>query len=228
LDALVRQAVAGEAGVVLVEGPAGIGKTRLLIEARAQAAEAGFRILRARGGELEREFAFGLVRQLFEPVLVDKEARRRALTGAAVAAEPVFEVRSVGEGGGGDPSFALLHGLYWLTVNLSADGPLLVAVDDLPWCDRASLRFLAYLVRRLEGLPVLGAISVRSSEPGVESAALGEIASYPLTSRSTRIRSAPPPRGISSANGFTRIPMNASRPPATMRPAATRCSCTSS
>ncbi len=181
LDALVRQAVAGEAGVALVEGPAGIGKTRLLIELAERAAEAGFRILRARGGELEREFAFGLVRQLFEPVLVDEEARGRALAGAAVAAEPVFELKSDGEEVAGDPSFALLHGLYWLTVNLSADSPLLVAVDDLQWCDRASLRFLAYLVRRLDGLPVLGAISVRSSEPGAESAALGEIASYPLT-----------------------------------------------
>ena len=181
LDALVRQAVAGEAGVALVEGPAGIGKTRLLIEVRERAAEAGFRILRARGGELEREFAFGLVRQLFEPVLVDEEARGRALAGAAVAAEPVFELKGDGGEVAGDPSFALLHGLYWLTVNLSADRPLLVAVDDLQWCDRASLRFLAYLVRRLEGLPVLGAISVRSSEPGPESAALGEIASYPLT-----------------------------------------------
>ena len=46
------------------------------------------------------------------------------------------------------------RGLYWLTVNLAAEGPLLLAVDDLHWCDRPSLRFLAYLVRRLEGLPV--------------------------------------------------------------------------
>ena len=40
-------------------------------------------------------------------------------------------------------------------MNLSAEAPLLLAVDDLHWCDRASLRFLAYLTRRLEGLPVL-------------------------------------------------------------------------
>ena len=40
------------------------------------------------------------------------------------------------------------------------------AVDDLHWCDRASLRFLAYLVRRLEGLPVLVLASLRS-EPSI-------------------------------------------------------------
>ena len=66
---------------------------------------------------------------------------------------------------GGDVSFAVLHGLYWLTVNLSAERPLLLAVDDLQWCDHPSLRFLAYLARRLDGLPVLVACGVRSSEP---------------------------------------------------------------
>ncbi len=49
----------------------------------------------------------------------------------------------------------MLHGLYWLTVNLTAEGPLLLSIDDVQWCDTASLRFLAYLVKRIEGLPVL-------------------------------------------------------------------------
>ena len=62
---------------------------------------------------------------------------------------------------GGDASFAALHGLYWLTVNLAGGRPLLLAIDDLHWADRPSLRFLAYLARRLEGLPVLVAASLR-------------------------------------------------------------------
>jgi DNA-binding CsgD family transcriptional regulator len=179
LDAMVRRAASGEAGVALVEGPPGIGKTRLLMAARELAREAGFRQLYGRGGELEREFPFGVVRQLFEPLLVEDGTREAALAGAAGGAVPVFE--SDDDEGEGDPSFALLHGLYWLTVNLSADRPLLVVVDDLHWCDRASLRFIAYLTRRLEGLPVLTALSVRSSEPEVESLAFGEIAGSPLT-----------------------------------------------
>ena len=44
-------------------------------------------------------------------------------------------------------------------LNLAADRPLVLAVDDLHWCDRPSLRFLAYLTRRLEGLPVLLAVT---------------------------------------------------------------------
>ncbi len=181
LEALVTAATAGQGRVALVEGPAGIGKTRLLLEARRQASAAGFQVLLARGGELEREFPFGVVRQLFEPVLVDEDDRVWAFSGAATAAQAVFElVGGDGEEPAADPSFASLHGLYWLCVNLSARRPLLVSVDDLQWCDRASLRFLAYFVRRLDGLPVLVACSVRTSEHGTEPATLGEITRDPL------------------------------------------------
>jgi hypothetical protein len=50
--------------MALIEGPAGIGKTRLLGELKQGASERGLRILSARGSELEREFPFGVVRQL--------------------------------------------------------------------------------------------------------------------------------------------------------------------
>ena len=59
----------------------------------------------------------------------------------------------------------MLHGLYWLTLNVGAERPLLPAVDDLHWCDRPSLRFLAYLVPRLEGAPLLRAIRANTSTP---------------------------------------------------------------
>lgn len=73
LETLIDAGVAGDAGVGLIEGAAGIGKSRLLTEARRRAAGAGVRILSARGGELEREFAFGVVRQLFEPALAGSD-----------------------------------------------------------------------------------------------------------------------------------------------------------
>ena len=46
-----------------------MGKTRLVAEARASAQSAGFEVLAARGGELEEAFAYGVVRQLFEPLV---------------------------------------------------------------------------------------------------------------------------------------------------------------
>src|SRR4051794_5900526 len=88
-DALVR-AAAGHGSVVAIEGPAGIGKTRLLSELRGRAVEAGLEVLSARGGELEREFAFGVARQLFEPVL-RRPDRAELFAGAAAHAEPLLE-----------------------------------------------------------------------------------------------------------------------------------------
>jgi DNA-binding CsgD family transcriptional regulator len=179
LVTVVGEAAEGQPRVVVVEGEAGIGKTRLLAETRRLADAAGIRLLSARGGELEREFAFGVVRQLFDSHLSGGDLP--LLDGAAAAARGVFEL---GDGrdtiGSEHPSFAALHGLYWLTVNLCADRPLVIAVDDLHWCDAPSLRFLAYLVRRLEGLPVAVVCTLRPSEQ-VEAAALGEIIGDPLT-----------------------------------------------
>ena len=59
-----------------------------------------------------------------------------------------------------------LAALYWLTANLAARAPLLVCVDDVAWCDEASLRFLGFLVRRLDGMAVAVAVAYRTGEPG--------------------------------------------------------------
>ena len=79
----------------------------------------------------------------------------------------------------GEGTFAVLHGLYWLTVNLCSERALLLVVDDLHWCDSASLRFLAYLARRLDDLPVVLVASLRSSEPEADQAILEELISEP-------------------------------------------------
>src|SRR2546425_1081248 len=50
---------------------------------------------------------------------------------------------------------AVLHGLFWLVSNLAERDPLVLVVDDAQWADRPSLRFLAYLARRLSGLALL-------------------------------------------------------------------------
>jgi predicted ATPase len=138
------------------------------------------RLLAGRGSELEREFPFGVVRQLFEPALTDPEVRERWLAGAAAPARSIFEATELASDGmASDASFAALHGLYWLTANAAADGPVLLSVDDLHWCDRPSLRFLAYLVRRLEDMPALVCRTLRNTDPGTDPALIGEIGHDP-------------------------------------------------
>ena len=75
LEQAIAAAVDEAGSVVAVEGEAGIGKTSLLAHAGRLASAAGLRTLRARGGELEREFAFGVVRQLFEGPLAAADRR---------------------------------------------------------------------------------------------------------------------------------------------------------
>src|SRR3712207_3742256 len=116
LDAALAAARGGEGRVLVVEGPGGIGKTSVLAAARTRAREAGMRVLAARGSELERSFAFGVVRQLFEHALFTAplERRERWLSGAAGLTRPMFErAESLFEPPGEDSRYPLLHGLYW-------------------------------------------------------------------------------------------------------------------
>jgi DNA-binding CsgD family transcriptional regulator len=177
-EALVAGLEAGEGGLAVLEGPAGIGKSRLLQALRAAADARGLRVLSARGSDLEREFPFGVVRQLLEPVAL-APGGERLLTGAAAAARPVFEAPGTEGELPGDANFAVLHGLYWLVLNVAGEAPVLLVLDDLHWCDRASLRFATYLARRLEGQPVLLVAGVRSNEPGTDPGLLAEIVSDP-------------------------------------------------
>src|SRR3954453_14896682 len=124
-------------GALVVEGAAGMGKSRLLEEARVRAPELGLRVLSARGMELERGFPFGVVRQLFERPLLEADAaeRDRWLAGAAalgaggVPSAPTSPPQAPAPGqAAADSAYAWQHGLYWLASNLSLDSPLLLVV----------------------------------------------------------------------------------------------------
>ena len=129
IDRRLRDAIAGRGSLLLVEGPAGIGKTRLVLAAGRHGRELGLTTLNARGSELERDFAYGLVRQLFEAPLVAASPPERAelLAGAAGHAARLFGLAAARDDAAGallDPSFAILHGLYWLSANLGRRSPL--------------------------------------------------------------------------------------------------------
>ena len=171
--AAVRELLDGRGRMLLLEGRAGIGKTSLIEVACARAAELGGEVLRARGSELESGFAFGVVRQLFERRLAAAGQGERAalLAGPAAAARPLLAGELAAQPAG-DSSFAVLHGLYWLVVNLAAGRPVLLAVDDAHWADEASLRWLAYLARRLDGLAAGLLVALRPGDAAVMGAPL--------------------------------------------------------
>jgi DNA-binding CsgD family transcriptional regulator len=172
VQAAVDAAAEGAGSLLVIEGPAGIGKTRMLGEAVAIAGDAGFRTLSAYAGELEGGVAYGVVRQLFETLVetAQPDLRRELLGGAADHARPLFEAEpEVPRDDAEEPSFAILHGLYWLAANSSFGRPTLLAIDDLHWADAPSLRWLDYLTRRLDGLPLLVVVAARPPElQGVE------------------------------------------------------------
>ena len=165
IGVLLERARAGRGGSVLVvEGPAGIGKTRLSRAARQEADVRGFSALAARGTELEREYPFGVVRQLFEGTVRSASAEERAglLDGAAALAAPAIFPEAGLSREELDPAFGAFHGLYWLCANLCVDRPLLLVVDDLQWVDQPSLGFLEFLGHRIDTLPVVLLLARRS------------------------------------------------------------------
>lgn len=183
-EALEQTSTGAEGRTLLIEGPAGVGKTTLLRELEAMASTRGYRVLRARGSELERDFGFGVVRQLFGPQLRDASApeRERLLSGPARLTVSIF---GLGDPPtiDGVPAEASLYGLYWLAAALAESTPIALALDDAHWCDAASLRFIEYLGRRLEGVSLLIGLAARPAEPGVQTEMLSRMRSElePLT-----------------------------------------------
>ncbi|HTP21849.1 MAG TPA: AAA family ATPase [Solirubrobacteraceae bacterium] len=173
VQAALRDASKRAGRAVVIEGAAGLGKSRLLELAGARASELGFRVLGARGTELEQGFPFGVVRQLFERALMsaEEDERERWLAGAAalgaevLTGAPVAIPGSTAGASPDDPSYAWQHGLYWLAANISSDLPLALVVDDLQWCDAPSARTLAFIARRLEGQAMAVILGTRPPDP---------------------------------------------------------------
>ena len=157
IDRTLDEAVRGGTGrVLLLEGPAGIGKTSLLDHARNRAAALGFTVAWARGSELETDYAWGCAAQLFH--------RHAEAAGIASLLSPSPDGGQA-EGGG---EYRTILSLYRLAGDLAARDPLLIVLDDLHWADTPSAQFLAFLAARLEAMRAVLVIGLRPGHERVE------------------------------------------------------------
>jgi ATP/maltotriose-dependent transcriptional regulator MalT len=162
----------GHGATLLIEGPAGIGKTTVLSATQDFAAGRGMSTLAVRGTPLERSDAFGGARRLLGSV-------DRRFEGQAAAARGVLE----DEAGTPEPMTARLLGLVAVVEELCDQrGPVILAADDAHWLDDPTLDLLALLSTRVEDLPLLLAVAARTG-PGELGPALARLASGPEVMR---------------------------------------------
>jgi DNA-binding CsgD family transcriptional regulator len=174
ITAAAHRACSGSGSLVVVQGAAGLGKSRLLELGAELGAGVDLTVLRARGEEMERSRPWALASMLFaEPVAGPLASALSPL--ARQAAELLVPGPAAPPDSFEDP-LPLIHALFWLTTELAAETPLMLVVDDAHWGDDQSLRFVRYLLPRLTDLPVLVLIAMRPGEPGVERAELDALA----------------------------------------------------
>jgi DNA-binding CsgD family transcriptional regulator len=139
LGAALGSRSGGRIQPLFLEGAAGTGKSALLDWARADARRRGWIVLTGRASVLEAANDFGVLRQVLAalPPLPDG--------GPAVALGPVPADSS---------PFEVFERVSAHLLDLATRGPVLIALDDLQWCDAPSLRWLAYLVNRGTCLPI--------------------------------------------------------------------------
>jgi DNA-binding CsgD family transcriptional regulator len=184
IEALLNSAASSEARALLIEGHAGMGKTRLHEAALDRARTGDLVVLHAAGSELERNLAFGVAGQLLRSLLRELPERERK----SVVAEAPQRIKSLlrgeesytqGEG------LAVSHGLFSLLAAALEDRPALLAVDDLHWCDSASLELVLYLLHRLGELPLALLLTRRPEGAEERDRALDYIAAHPRLSVAT-------------------------------------------
>lgn len=143
----------GRQAITLVEGEAGIGKTRLLTEALRDAGSRGFQVVKGGGEELERTRPFGLVADALGCARPSGDPRRTAIA----------ELLASHSGSDGAPitvtsdpglQFRAVDAFVDLVEELALHAPLVVGLDDLQWADPSSLLTVGMLGRRLSYLPV--------------------------------------------------------------------------
>ena len=149
-EALDRVA-SGRPSIVLIEGEAGIGKSRVLEEALQDARGRGMQVVAGRAEELERTRPFGVLAAAFGCVSLSPDSRRAVI--AALLATHSGERGPITVTSDPGLQFRAVDAIADLAEELALSGPLVIGVDDLQWADPSSLLTLGALSRRLADVP---------------------------------------------------------------------------
>jgi DNA-binding CsgD family transcriptional regulator len=161
LGEVLAAARAGRGGAVLVEGEAGIGKTRLLAWAREEAVRAGSRVLPATADEIEAGVPLAVAR-----LLLARAAREVTSEGPVRLARLVLDGELAEPGALGSRADEVVHALWWLVVELTEERPLVLVVDDAQWADELTLAWLRVVARRASELPLALLVAARPAGLG--------------------------------------------------------------
>lgn len=179
LAELVAQLRQGAGGVVLISGEAGIGKTRLVTEARARAATAGVSVYQGNCFETDRTLPYAPVLDLLRRTFAacpPEEVAAKVGQAAGEVVKLLPELAGVLPDGTPSPRLEpeqekrrLFEAVAAMLLRCAEDRPALIVVEDIHWCDDIGLEFLLYLARRVPERPLLLLLTYRSDEahPGL-------------------------------------------------------------
>jgi DNA-binding SARP family transcriptional activator/tetratricopeptide (TPR) repeat protein len=180
-----NRAVAGDPGLVMVIGEAGIGKTALAEDLAAEAAETGAAVLRTRCYEAERSLFLQPIVEAIAPVAgrMSPSALRQLLgehgPAAATLLPEVAALLGPAPSWRGAPDMERRRAFQAVTAflaGLAERAPVLLVVDDLQYAGQSTAEFVHYLGRHMSGARLLVVVTVRAEHDQQIGAALAPVA----------------------------------------------------
>jgi len=161
--AAVRELSAGQASALVIEGQAGIGKTRLVQSIVHDARSRGAAVFSGQAHPFERTRPFGVLASALNLSRRSPDPRRAAIgallagQGAGAPAQPA-----------GDVQYRVVEEIVELVETLSADRPVLLVAEDIHWADSGSLLAILSVTRQLPLAALLVVVTARPSPQPAE------------------------------------------------------------
>lgn len=173
LRAAARSLARAEGAVIILDAPAGRGKSALLHAGLSDISRLHIRVSVARASHLDTAVPYGLLRRLVSP-MVYTDTGLKPLDGASAFAAPLFA-------SGAELTAGVAYGCHQLLLAEAEASPLVLAIDDAHWADPATLQVLSRVAADLEHQPMLIILAARPGQRGPAADALSQIASQPFS-----------------------------------------------